>query len=198
LNLDGDNLFAAMFEADDPPEADIAAPPEAPPEPATDSPPAADASGDGGDPPEAEMTDMGSADMGGSDGFQDEGGGDDGQGGGQPEEDNTTLDEKSEIFAKIKIYKSYRQLHQKIEDTIGTIDKIDLVQTGNNINQNDVLDVKDSMSELMDDVFTTIVYEFQQSYANLKVKLVQYSAKYVLYMKDLVKLIKKDQATNAE
>lgn len=191
LFVEEGNLFDAMFEAEgDPPSAE----PSDTVEPAAEPP--VDTGGDmmGSDPP-----DIGSDDPPEMD-YQDDGGmGEEGgvQEGGQ-EEDNTTLDEKGEIFAKLDILKSYNSLYQKLEDTIDTIDKIDLVQTGNNINPNDVADVKDQIAELMEDVSSTIIYEFQQSYANLKIKLVAYSAKYVTYMKQLVKLIKKDQGVKPE
>lgn len=191
------NLFQMMFEddppavdteADSPPPAEDNTPPpvDDPPEPA-DSPPADDTGGDAGGPPPIDDT-------------TDDGGYDDTGEGEQPEQqdDDLALDEKGEIFAKLKIIKEFRHLYDKINDTIETIDKIDFVQIGNNISSTSIGDVKDELSQLMNDVYTTIVYEFQQQYANLKVKMVEYSSRYVLIVKKLTTLIKKDQKTPSE
>lgn len=126
--------------------------------------------------------------------MSDDGSGDD-AGGGDGEEDpnDLPLDEKAEIFAKVKILSSYRYLYKRIDDTLATIDKIDLVQVGTGIRSEDISELKAKFSSLMEDVYTTIVYEFQQQYSNLKVKLVEYSSRYVLLVKTFVSMIKKDQ-----
>lgn len=189
------NLFMKMFE-DDPPTVDT--PEVAPPaeEPVADAP-MDDGGGDMNAPPD--MGDMAEPSMGDDGGFGADGGGEegaDGEGGeGQEAEDDTTLDEKGEIFAKVKILKEFKALYSKIDDTIGLFDKIDIVQIGNNIRSGDVSEIKDGFSELMMQVYSTIVYDFQQQYKTLKVKLVEYSSQYILLTKKLVTLIKKDQKT---
>lgn len=189
------NLFMKMFE-DDPPTVDT--PEVAPPteEPVADAP-MDDGGGDMNAPPD--MGDMAEPSMGDDGGFGADGGGEegaDGEGGeGQEAEDDTTLDEKGEIFAKVKILKEFKALYSKIDDTIGLFDKIDIVQIGNNIKSGDISDIKDGFSELMMQVYSTIVYDFQQQYKTLKVKLVEYSSQYILLTKKLVTLIKKDQKT---
>ena len=176
-----ENLFQSMFEApDDPPEVsqvDETPAVEETPSSQDDTPPTVDSTMD--DTPDM-MSDQ-QYDTGMDQSTQ------------QPEEDNTTLDEKGEIFAKVSILKEYRSLYSKIEDTLTMIDKIDLVQTGNNIKTSDISEIKDGLSELMTDVYTTIVYEFQLQYKNLKVKMVEYSSRYVILVKTLVTLIKNDQ-----
>ena len=128
-----DNLFSAMFEApgDPPPPAVEESPPPAE-EPA---PMETDSSGDNtGAPPDmGDMSDPSMSDDGEDGAF------DSGDQNGQQEEDTTPLDEKAEIFAKLKMYKSFRHLYTTIEDTISTIDNIDLVQIGNNINTKQLL-----------------------------------------------------------
>lgn len=189
---DGMNLFQMMFE-DDPPAVDTEAdnPPPAedntpPPVEDTAEPPPSldDTGGDTAGPPPIDDT-------------ADDGGYDDTESGEQPEQrdDDLALDEKGEIFAKLNIIKEFRHLYDKINDTISTIDKIDFVQIGNNISSSSIGDIKDDLGQLMSDVYTTIVYEFQQQYANLKVKMVEYSSRYVLIVRKLTVLIKKDQKT---
>ena len=183
-----------MFEGD-PPAVDT--PEVAPPaeEPVADA--QMDDGGDMNAPPD--MGDMAEPSMGDDGGFGPEGGeesGAEGEGGeGQEQEDDTTLDEKGEIFAKVKILKEFKALYNKIDDTISLFDKIDIVQIGNNIRSGDVSEIKDGFSDLMMQVYSTIVYDFQQQYKTLKVKLVEYSSQYILLTKKLVTLIKKDQKT---
>ena len=199
-----ENLFMKMFEGD-PPAVDT--PEVAPPaeEPVADA--QMDDGGDMNAPPD--MGDMAEPSMGDDGGFGPEGGeesgaegeggeesGAEGEGGeGQEQEDDTTLDEKGEIFAKVKILKEFKALYNKIDDTISLFDKIDIVQIGNNIRSGDVSEIKDGFSDLMMQVYSTIVYDFQQQYKTLKVKLVEYSSQYILLTKKLVTLIKKDQKT---
>ena len=178
------NLFRSMFEApDDPPEVTPTDPPAVDDGPPTIDPSSTDTPFDDSPP---QIDDPQFDDQ--SDGYQD-----DGTVQQQEEEDTTTLDEKGEIFAKVKTLKEYRALYSKIEDTIAMIDKIDLVQIGNNIRSQDITEIKDGLADLMQNVYTTIVYEFQMQYKNLKVKLVEYSSRYVILVKNLVTIIKKDQ-----
>lgn len=190
------NLFELMVEApgdpEEAPETDTAAETPAP------DPPADTGGGEMDAPPD--IGDLSAPDMGGGDagGMDDGMGGDDQGAAGQGNEEDPNdmpLDEKGEIFAKIDLLKSFRQLHQKVADTIDTIDQIDLVQIGNNIKNDDINDIKGKVADLLEDIYVTIVYEFQLAYGNLKVKLVEYSSRYVILMKELVKLIKKDQSS---
>lgn len=177
------NLFRSMFEAEgDAPEIEEPAPaPEVEESPMDNTP-------DAGEPPTIDDASSYADDGGGMDSNEYADGNQQSSG-----EDDTTLDEKGEIFAKVKILKEYRSLYTKIDDTLSMIDKIDLVQIGNNIKSKDIGDIKDKLSELMNDVYTTIVYEFQLQYKNLKVKMVGYSSRYIILVKSLVSLIKKDQ-----
>lgn len=187
------NLFSSMFEGpDDPPEINDA--------PSVDTeqidPPAIDeapntSSDNMSGPPTIDDTSPSSDIAQDNSGYSDDGYSDNTQ--QSTEEDSTTLDEKGEIFAKVKILKEYRALYSKIDDTLSMIDKIDLVQIGNNIKSKDISDIKDRLSDLMSDIYTTIVYEFQLQYKNLKVKMVEYSSRYVILVKSLVTIIKNDQ-----
>lgn len=168
------------------------------PPPSQDMPdPQMDTGSDPSAPPD--MGDMTDPSMSGEDGFNDaEGDMGDGTGQNGQQQEEVPLDEKGEIFAKIDILKNYNHLYRKIQDTIDTIDKVDLVQIGNKINTNDVTEIKERLSSLMEDVYVTIVYEFQMSYSNLKVKLVEYSSRFILMVNQLTRLIKKDQTWKEE
>lgn len=190
MNLFDDSVRIIMEAEEDPPGVD---PPEANMDTASDSADSGDVSTDTSPP---DIGDLSSPSMdGGDDTFQDDDGMDDSTGNGSGEEnpDDLPLDEKGEIFAKVNILSSFRYLYKKVDDTLETIDKIDIVQIGNSVKMEDITEIKQKFSLLMDDIYTTIVYEFQQQYSNLKIKMVEYSSRYVLLTRQLVALIKRDQ-----
>ena len=180
------NLFQAMFEEDPPQVDDLSDQPmsdQSSAENPSNEVPTSDMPMDSSPPPVDDYPDDQP-----NDGYQD-----DNSQQNPPEQDDTSLDEKGEIFAKVKALKQFRSIYSKIEDTLSLIDKIDLVQVGNHISSDDISEIKSEFSDLMNDVYTTIVYEFQLQYKILKTKLIKYSAQYVLLSKKLVNLIKKDQ-----